>query len=191
MTLPTPLSPPRHASELYFCSAVCPQEIGGKSGFLPAGNHERIGFVFDRRAAVLTGLASNIHAPRSRERGEYVATPSWWRAPYIASFRAGSFDFDLLAAHIRWGGDGKPGEQQRLPEIRLLADWVAKRARANRDLIVVGDFNIPSTDSPLYQAITARGLRMPRALLGEHGSNLERNKRYDQILHLSGSSRTR
>ncbi len=27
--------------------------------------------------------------------GEYVATPSWWRAPYIASFRAGSFDFDL------------------------------------------------------------------------------------------------
>ncbi len=30
---------------------------------------------------------------------------------------------------------------------------------------------------------------MPRALLGEHGSNLERNKRYDQILHLPAEAR--
>jgi endonuclease/exonuclease/phosphatase family metal-dependent hydrolase len=49
---------------------------------------------------------------------------------------------------------------------------------------VVGDFNIPSTDSPLYAAITAKGLQMPAALLGEHGSNLAKNKRYDQILRL-------
>jgi hypothetical protein len=49
---------------------------------------------------------------------------------------------------------------------------------------VVGDFNIPSIESDLYKALTSRGLRVPEALLGQQGSNLERNKRYDQILHL-------
>ncbi len=66
----------------------------------------------------------------------------WWRPPYLASFRAGSFDFVLLAAHVRWGGD-EPAA--RLPELRLLADWVARRTKerfvTDKDLIVVGDFN--------------------------------------------------
>ncbi len=35
----------------------------------------------------------------------------------------------------------------------------------------------------LYQAITSRGLKVPKGLLGlDHGSNLAKNKRYDQIL---------
>ena len=48
----------------------------------------------------------------------------------------------------------------------------------------MGDFNIPSIDSPLYGAITSKGLKAPKALLSlDHGSNLAKNKRYDQILH--------
>ena len=169
-------------------SAASPSVV--YSDFTPdrGGNHERLAFVFDRRAAVFTGLASNVHADRRRVGGDYVAEPDWWRPPYLASFRAGSFDFVLLAAHIRWGGDGGAGEKARLPEIQLLADWVSRRvhgtAHSDHDLVVVGDFNIPSVDSDLYRALAARGLRMPRALAGQHGSNLDENKRYDQILHL-------
>lgn len=72
----------------------------------------------------------------------------------------------------------------------MLADWVSRRVHArhaDHDVILVGDFNIPSLESPLYAALAAlaaRGLRMPQALAGEHGSNLDENKRYDQILHL-------
>ena len=47
----------------------------------------------------------------------------------------------------------------------------------------MGDFNIPSRTDALYQAITKHGLQVPKALLGAHGSNLDKNKRYDQILH--------
>jgi len=69
-----------------------------------------------------------------------------------------------------------------------MADWVAKRVKAasniDKDIIVVGDFNIPSAESDLFKAITAKGLKVPAALLGEHGTNLDRKKRYDQILHL-------
>jgi len=47
----------------------------------------------------------------------------------------------------------------------------------------MGDFNIPSTDSELFEAITRKGLCIPKVLLGAHGTNLARDKRYDQILH--------
>lgn len=62
--------------------------------------------------------------------------------------------------------------------MKLLADWVGKRARErftdDKDLLVVGDFNIPSTTGPMWKAITAKGLRMPAALAGVHGSDLRR-----------------
>ena len=91
----------------------------------------------------------------------------------------------LLTAHIRWGGADAAA---RLPELRLLADWVRARVKerfvTDKDVIVGGDFNIPSTDNPRYKAITAKGLRVPRALLGAPGSDLALGKRYDQILHL-------
>ena len=53
-----------------------------------AGNRERVGFVYDRRAAVFTGLAGNVHAARRDSgTGEYdVPGPDWWRPPYVASF---------------------------------------------------------------------------------------------------------
>ena len=39
----------------------------------------------------------------------------------------------------------------RLPEIEMLADWVKKRTHeafiGNKDWLVVGDFNIPNTES--------------------------------------------
>ncbi|MEZ4232417.1 MAG: endonuclease/exonuclease/phosphatase family protein [Polyangiaceae bacterium] len=148
------------------------------------GNRERIGFVYDRRAVEFTGLASYAIPQRKRtESDEYASQISWWRPPYLTSWRSGSFDFILLAAHIRWG----KSDAGREPELRLLAEWVHTRTQeqylGDKDLIVLGDFNIPAEHSPLFDAITSRGLRMPEALLGQPGSNLARNKRYDQILH--------
>lgn len=151
------------------------------------GNHERIGFVFDRRAVTFTGLASNAQAPRKKDKktGDYVSAINWWRPPYMASFRAGNFDFVLVSAHIRWAGDD---EAQRLPELELLAEWVARRVKedfiTDKDIVVAGDFNIPDTKSELYRAVTARGLKVPKGLLGAHGSNLAKDKRYDQILQM-------
>ena len=59
-----------------------------------------------------------------------------------------------------------------------------KEVAGDRDMLVVGDFNIPNEKSELFAAITAHGLKVPEQLLGEHGTNLARDKRYDQILHL-------
>ena len=148
------------------------------------GNRERFGYLYDKRAAVFTGLAAEVDGPRKKDlkTGHYLPQIDWWRKPYMASFRAGSFDFVMLSAHIRWGSG--PGE--RIAPLKALARWVYDRRRDkhafDKDFIVVGDFNIPYVGDQLYKAITGKGLKMPEGIMGLHGTNLAKNKRYDQIL---------
>jgi len=156
------------------------------------GNWERFAYLFDKRAVVFTGLASELDPPRKKDKKtkEYVAQLSWWRNPFIASFRAGNFDFVMISAHIRWGDK----EDDRIKPLQLLAKMIAKRRRdsygTDKDIILMGDFNIPEVGDPLYKAITSEGLEMPKALLGtEHGSNFKKDKRYDQILHFPSETK--
>ena len=163
--------------------------------FDPGGNRERSAFVLDTRRVRHTGLASGVQAPRKKEGPEYLSKIDWWRRPYVASFSIGpvgrEVELLLVTAHIRWGDNAT----SRIPELTLFADWIALEVAKDpdakgRELIALGDFNVPRLDSPLYAALTRRGLTMPEALAGVHGSNLKMNKRYDQLLHGSGS-RTR
>lgn len=149
------------------------------------GNKERIGYLYDKRVVVFTGLAAEADPIRKKDRktGEYLPEITWWRSPYMASFRAGRFDFVLLTAHIRWGS----GDIDRYDPLLQLAEWVEKRRKSkhvvDKDIIVMGDFNIPKVDDKLFKAITSRGLQIPKVLRGAHGSNLAKNKRYDQIFY--------
>ncbi|MFO7447317.1 MAG: endonuclease/exonuclease/phosphatase family protein [Ignavibacteriaceae bacterium] len=149
----------------------------------PGGNRERIAYLYDSRAVVFCGLAAEASPPRKKKGSEYISDISWWRAPYIASFRSGNFDFVIITVHIRWGAN----EKERIAELELLANWIdaKKKEKYNedRDLIVMGDFNIPGIKSELFKKVTSRGLEIPKSLAKVgFGSNLEKNKRYDQIL---------
>jgi hypothetical protein len=155
------------------------------------GNNERAAFLFDSRAVTFNGLAAEVDAPRDKKATEFLSGQSFWRAPYMCSFRAGNFDFIAIATHTRWG-DSIEG---RRAELQMLADWIDNRFRnkfvEDHDLVVMGDFNTPGMSDSLLQALTSRGLQVPDALLqlkaGDQvigGSNLSRNARYDQILHL-------
>jgi hypothetical protein len=148
------------------------------------GNRERVAYLFDKRAVVFNGLAAEANPPRVKKGTEYLAEISWWRSPYLASFRAGNLDFVVLTTHIRWGDC----DAARIRELETLADWIeAKRQEKtveDKDLIVMGDFNIPSRTDAMFKAITKHGLQIPKGLLKvDLGSNLEKDKRYDQILH--------
>jgi len=146
------------------------------------GNRERIAFLYDNRAATFTGFAAAANPPRTKNgSGLYLPAFTWWRQPYMASFAAGNFDFLMLAAHIQWGtSDG------RVKELASLAEWIelkrAERTGEDKDLMVLGDFNLETAAQ--VKALTSRGLALPTALKAqEFGTNLARNKRYDQILH--------
>jgi endonuclease/exonuclease/phosphatase family metal-dependent hydrolase len=145
------------------------------------GNRERIGFIYDKRAVVFTGFAAAANPPRKKVGKEYKPEFTWWRQPYMASFSAGNFDFIVLATHMQWGT-----REGRNRELASLAEWIDLKRREktceDKDMIVVGDFNI-ETDGQL-ELLTAHGLELPAALQGkDFGTNLARNKRYDQILH--------
>ncbi|HEY7543583.1 MAG TPA: endonuclease/exonuclease/phosphatase family protein [Blastocatellia bacterium] len=148
------------------------------------GNRERLAFIYDKRAVVFNGLAAEANEPRKKKGLEYLSESSFWRAPYLASFKSGNFDFVALVVHVRWGDS----TEARREELERLADWIEgkrlEETKEDKDLIVMGDFNIPSKTSALFAAITKHGLQIPKALAGlDHGSNLEKDKRYDQILH--------
>jgi endonuclease/exonuclease/phosphatase family metal-dependent hydrolase len=155
------------------------------------GNKERIAFLFDRRAVTHNGLAAEIDAPRSKKTTEYLATQSFWRAPYMCAFRAGNFDFIAIATHARWGNS--PAARQA--ELQMLSDWIDTRFKKqfveDHDLLVMGDFNTRTLDDPIFRALASHGLKIPKPLIqltvGDRvvgGSNLGNDARYDQILHL-------
>ena len=149
------------------------------------GNRERIAYLYDSRVIEFTGLAAEADPLRKKNQdtNEYLAENSWWRSPYIASFRAGKFDFVVLTVHIRWG----KSKEDRRKALKRLAKWVDKRQKmddvVDKDIFVMGDFNIPKIGDSLYKAITSKGLKAAEPLLGLKGTNILRNKNYDQILY--------
>lgn len=150
------------------------------------GNWERVCYLFDSRACTFNGMAARASPPRKKKDREYLSELSWWRPPYVASFRAGNYDFLAFTVHVRWGDDDAARER----EIQGLANWLGGRIEDKNcedcDIIVMGDFNIPSRSSSMFKALTSKGLTLPKALLNdEFGSNLARDKRYDQIMHFA------
>lgn len=155
------------------------------------GNNERTAFLFDRRSVTHNGLAAEIDAPRIKQGKEWVNQQSFWRAPYLSSFRAGNFDFLAIALHARWGDS----DEARQGELQLLSDWIKRRTESkaleDKDLLVMGDFNTPKLNDKLFTALASCGLQIPKPLVklttGDRvvgGSNLDKDARYDQILHM-------
>ena len=74
------------------------------------------------------------------------------RDPYWATFRAGEFDFSVIAVHVIWGDTVGP----RKAEVRALADVYRYVQDANgdeEDVLLVGDFNRNPTDTETYHPI--------------------------------------
>ena len=127
---------------------------------------------------------------RVKKTGEFRATHEWWRSPYLVSFKAGQFDFMMLAAHVKWGSKEKIDIERRRIALEKLADWVKKRREQehvkDKDIIVLGDFNIPNRKSKLWKAMIKHGLDTHSSILNDdHGSTLSPGKRYDQIFYHS------
>lgn len=69
------------------------------------------------------------------------------RVPHVAEFRAGNLDFAVVNAHLYTKVEGASSEG-RGDELEALADWLmAREAAAEKDAIVLGDFNRFLNDS--------------------------------------------
>lgn len=112
------------------------------------------------------------------------------RTPYIVSFQAGWLKVNLATVHIYFGSndDEKLLEQRRREIFSLteaLGDRAAKELKKDPSHSVVtavlGDFNILSAEHETMQALEQNGFEVPEEIRSIPGSNVAKDKAYDQI----------
>lgn len=112
------------------------------------------------------------------------------RTPYIVAFQSGWLKINLCTVHIYFGDNDDPKLlAQRRDEIRALTKSLGDRARDeyegadddNTMLGLLGDFNIISKEHETMQALESNGFVVPEALKKIPGSNVAKDKAYDQI----------
>ena len=71
------------------------------------------------------------------------------RDPYWATFRAGKFDFSVIAVHVVWG-DSVAKRRSEVMELAEVYSYVQKANGAEDDILLVGDFNREPDDLLAY-----------------------------------------
>ena len=94
------------------------------------GVKERYAFLFDPQMVNVI------------EDGEVFPDPNdaFIREPYFATFKAGEFDFTVIAVHIIWG-DSVAQRRGELKELANVYQQIQADDDAEQDVILVGDFN--------------------------------------------------
>ena len=110
------------------------------------------------------------------------------RTPFLISFQSGWLKINLCTVHIYYGSASNVNKlKQRESEIKLLTEALANKAKKEyKDdkesfLGVLGDFNIVGHGHPTMEALESNGFEIPEKLKAIPGSNVERDKTYDQI----------
>jgi len=67
------------------------------------------------------------------------------REPFIGYYKAGEFDFILATIHVVWG-DSIVGRREEIKKLEHVLHAIQQRAKAEKDIIIVGDFNMPPVD---------------------------------------------
>ncbi len=159
-----------------------------------SGNAERMAYLFDRRKVSFTGLAAELVLPKEKNAKEEPVQLA--RSPYVAGFRAGWAYLTLATVHIYYG-KGVAVDPRRLAEITAFSKTIAKNAAKLSgapqyepgapalpdNLLMLGDFNIFNRKDVTMEAITKAGFVVPEELNAIPGSNVAKDKHYDQIAY--------
>jgi endonuclease/exonuclease/phosphatase family metal-dependent hydrolase len=158
------------------------------------GNDERLAFLYDTRKVRFTGLAGELVMPDLKKPGGgTVKADQLVRTPFTAGFQSGWVDLQLATVHILYG-DAAPDSPGRIAEISALATFLADRSRdpqsASPNLVLLGDFNIFDRTDATMTALTDAGWSVPQPIRDlPQGSNVSRDKYYDQIAVLPVANR--
>ena len=76
------------------------------------------------------------------------------RDPYWATFRAGKFDFSVIAVHVVWG-DAVAGRRSEVMELAGVYEYVQEANGAEDDVLLLGDFNREPNDTMAYSNLMA------------------------------------
>jgi exonuclease III len=151
-----------------------------------SGNGERMAYIYDQKKITFRNLAGEVVLPGSNEK----PVPQFARTPYLVGFQAGWFKFNLCTVHIYYGEDTGEKFEQRVKEIENLSMFFKKRAEnENENFILLGDFNILNNEDKTMKALLKGGFKIPEALQKREGSNVKKDKYYDQIVYCEGENK--
>jgi endonuclease/exonuclease/phosphatase family metal-dependent hydrolase len=165
-----------------------------------SGNRERMAFLYDSRKVGVQEEIGELAPPPKDSRSIRLreirrAFEGFDRTPYLGTFRAGRLVFTLVNVHLYYGGASKQDLDRRALETLAVARWADIRRRSGyastHDVICLGDFNLPrvSPGDRIYEALTRRGLRIPRHQT-QIGTSISEDRHYDQIAFFPGETAT-
>jgi endonuclease/exonuclease/phosphatase family metal-dependent hydrolase len=156
------------------------------------GNGERLAFLYDRRKVQFLGIAGELVLPPVRVGGKQVPTTQIARTPLMAGFQVGWTKFVLATVHVLYG-EGTAEPLARVEEIAQVVKFLRERTEQAtepiRNYILLGDFNIFAQGDKTYRAITEGGFTVPEAIQAIPGSNVPKDKKYDQIAYRARQGR--
>jgi endonuclease/exonuclease/phosphatase family metal-dependent hydrolase len=156
------------------------------------GNNERHAFIYDTRKISFGGMAGELVPEMKKEGGVLKSDFAFSRTPYIAGFKAGWFKFTLCTQHFYYGED-KADDPQRLQEAKAIVQLLKKRMKSRdawaNNAILLGDFNIFSTNDETFKAIQTEMFEIPAKLKGTY-TNAVQDKPFDQIAFLAREVQT-
>ena len=166
-----------------------------------AGNNERSAFLYDTTSDKITLLEKFGEIAVPPKDHKYIKLPNvqqkftgFDRNPFLVSFQAGDLRFLLVNVHLYYGEDSKKARERRALEAYATSRWADLRQKSKnayvRDIIVLGDFNLPKVEPGdlIYLALRKRGLRRPLHSTRIY-SNLSNDKEYDQIMFFPGHTK--
>lgn len=156
------------------------------------GNNERHAYIYDTRKLTFGGLAGELVPAMVKQKDMLKSDFAFARTPYVAGFRAGWFKFTICTQHFYYG-QSKADDPQRLQEAKMVVELLKKRMKSKDawayNTILLGDFNIFSTEDATLKAIEKEKFEIPASLKGTY-SNAKRDKPFDQIAFLSRDVKT-
>jgi endonuclease/exonuclease/phosphatase family metal-dependent hydrolase len=151
------------------------------------GNQERHAYIYDTRKLSFGGLAGELLPPMTKTGGTLTADFAFARTPYLAGFRAGWFKFTICTQHLYYG-EAKPDDVQRQKEAEMVVKLLKERMKSNdrwaNNSILLGDFNVFSTEDQTFLALEKGDFHVPAGLRGKY-TNASLNKPFDQIAFLA------
>lgn len=151
------------------------------------GNQERHAYIYDTRKLSFGGLAGELSPPMKKVEGTLSADFAFARSPYLAGFRAGWFKFTICTQHLYYG-EAKADDVQRQKEaemvVKLLKMRMKQKDRWANNAVLLGDFNVFSTQDQTFLTLEKGDFQVPAGLRGKY-TNASLNKPFDQIAFLA------
>jgi hypothetical protein len=143
-----------------------------------SGNNERMTFLYDKRKIFFRNVAGEIVLPQKKK---IFGEMQFARTPFIVSFQAGWFKFNLCTVHLYYGASSGKKLKRRIEEIDSIARFLESRAKKTKEnYIMLGDFNIIEPGDKTMMPLKIHNFFIPTKL-STLPSNMDQTKHYDQI----------